>query len=100
MRNLAAYFLLLAFGLAILPPESFHRHESELTVCDESELHYSDHSFDCDLADFFLPNLIQEVNEEISPKEYFFPQLHPFWIDAYKITTHAAFRGRAPPELA
>lgn len=94
-----AGFLGLIFAFALAPVELFHHHEWESELCQENELHFADHSIDCELADFSISKMHPKTDaqEQISNKLYDLYTALPE-LDVPKPLPYF-LRDRGPPEL-
>ncbi len=54
-RRLFSIPLLVVLFLAIVPAETFHKHQFESVICHESIHHFENDHFECELCDFILP---------------------------------------------
>jgi hypothetical protein len=98
-QKILTFGLLLCFGVAIIPAETFHHHDFKSEICKEDEIHFADHAVDCELASFVihsfdLPFYVQETGTP-----YFYKNL--IIGDSPKANSELLLvsRGRAPPAL-
>ena len=92
--------LLLVFGLAIVPAESFHHHKEESVLCKEGEIHLEDKKFECELCNFVLPTLIQSATEQANNLE---GSLNSYQVKISPLGVSSFFdipKYRGPPDIA
>tara|TARA_R100001015_G_C4616566_1_gene172732 strand:+ start:1336 stop:1650 length:315 start_codon:yes stop_codon:yes gene_type:complete len=98
-QSILAYGLLFCFGIAIIPAESFHQHDFESEVCQQSELHFADHAVDCELANFVVPAFDAPYLFQQSFSQLYFKDLLTDERN-FSSSDHTLLkRGRAPPAL-
>lgn len=100
INRLLSGFLLFALSMAIIPAETFHKHERDTVVCLEQETHLEIPHFNCELFDFVLPVLKETKAFRIQNFQNLLEQF-----ELFTFQLHSSFRsdlplGRAPPFLS
>ena len=55
LHQYTALLLLLVLSLAIVPPETFHHHDTASIVCHDNSDHIEETNVECELCKFVLP---------------------------------------------
>jgi len=85
--------------MAIIPAETFHHHDFESEVCQESAIHFADHAVDCELASHYTPAFEQSTSFEINAISIVFQELSTGVLPHSKSSILSLYLGRAPPAL-
>lgn len=93
-------FLLFCFAFTIVPVDSFHQHDWESEICNESESHFAEHSIDCELADLLITKILKADSLRISQNPTLLIPFVNFLGDPVFLNYNSVFQGRAPPSLA
>ncbi|MBL4710203.1 MAG: hypothetical protein JKY48_17365 [Flavobacteriales bacterium] len=68
-KGILAFILLAVLSFSFFPIESFHHHEGESSLCNNTETHFDEHAVACDLCDFTLQEYIsEELNEKLTDR--------------------------------
>lgn len=101
MQNrVVGIFLLLCFAFALFPAELFHQHEWESEICKQSELHFANHSIDCELADFYIAKHLKNEVEPISSFSIILSEYLQVEETRLYFKQMVCLKVRGPPELS